>query len=93
MSPDAATGKRSMERVRARVLCKRCEKFFTPGQGKRLRGTDRLGICLACLEAWRETGSTCTICQRQVRADQEIGYFPEQKGIGHYDCGAIRIEG
>lgn len=93
MSPDAAKGKRSMEGVRRKVLCKRREKFFPWGQGKRLRGTDRLGICLACLGAWREAGSTCAICQRQVRAGQEIGYFPEQKGIGHYACGSIRIEG
>ena len=76
-----------------KILCKRCEAFFTPRDGKRFHGSDGLGICLGCLDPWRRNGCTCVICQRRVFPMQEIGYFSEQKGFGHYDCGGMRIDG
>lgn len=50
-----------------------------------------LSFCAACVEGWSRTGRKCIRCGAAVGGSQELGFFPEEKSLGHYHCGPVRL--
>jgi hypothetical protein len=57
------------------------------------RAPDRVNgfVCRACVEGWERAGRRCAECQTAVVGPQEVGAFFEQRGLGHADCGGVRL--
>lgn len=51
-----------------------------------------LGICAECGGRWAADGRLCAVCGTRVHGTQEVAYFPDREGFGHYDC-AIDVPG
>jgi len=54
------------------------------------------GICADCGGRWAADGRLCAVCGARVHGTQEVAYFPERRGFGHYDCamdapGALKV--
>ena len=47
----------------------------------------RGGVCGVCFEKWVAEGARCAICHQEVRGTQEVSFLPQEKNLGHYDCG------
>jgi len=60
---------------------------------ERARRSERppLHFCAGCVERWTRAGRKCVRCGAAVTGAQELGFFPEQKTFGHYDCGGLRL--
>ncbi len=71
--------------------CVLCKKPFSKKEGKTFMENGKGGICTTCFEKWMAEGSRCAICQHGVSGTQEVGFFPEEKNLGHYDCGGMRL--
>ncbi len=71
--------------------CALCKKPFTKKEGKVFMENGKGGVCTTCFEKWMAEGSRCAACQQGVAGTQEVGFFPQQKNLGHYDCGGIRL--
>ncbi len=71
--------------------CAICEKPFSKKEGKTFMENGKGGICTACLKKWMAEGSPCAICHYGVSVNQEVGFFPRERNLGHYDCGGVRL--
>jgi len=68
--------------------CVLCGKAFSKKQGKIFMDNGKGGVCQICFEQWSSEGAKCTICNQAVHGTQAVGFFPQEKSLGHYDCGA-----
>lgn len=71
----------------SKINCALCSKLFSKKEGKVFVQDGKGGICRVCFDKWIAEGSQCTICHSSVHGTQEVSFFPEEKNIGHYDCG------
>ena len=71
--------------------CALCEKPFLKRGGKVFMENGKGGVCSTCFEKWRAEGSRCAACHHGVSGTQEVGFFLQQKNLGHYDCGGMRL--
>lgn len=57
------------------------------------RAPDRVNgfVCRACYEQWEHSGRTCAECRTRVVGVQEVGAFFEHHGLGHADCGGVKL--
>jgi hypothetical protein len=74
----------------SKIDCELCNKPFSKKEGKIFKEDGRGGICHICYAQWMTEGAQCAICHQAVRGTQEVGFFPQKKSLGHYDCGGGR---
>lgn len=48
-------------------------------------------VCGSCYARWEKAGRQCVACATPVRGMQEVGLFADRKGLGHADCGGVRV--
>jgi hypothetical protein len=48
-------------------------------------------VCETCYALWDKSGRTCAACNTRVSGMQDLGLFVAQKGLGHADCGGVRV--
>jgi len=55
-----------------------------------------MGICADRGGRWAADGRRCAVCGTRVHGTQEVAYFPDRGGFGHFDCamgapGALKV--
>ncbi len=57
------------------------------------KGQDAKGayVCASCYTQWDQAGRKCMACDTPVRGQQDVGLFVDRKGLGHADCGGVRV--
>ncbi len=71
----------------SKIDCALCKKPFSKKEGKMFMENGRRGVCRLCFEKWVAEGARCAICHQEVRGAQEVSFLPQEKNLGHYDCG------
>ena len=74
----------------SKMDCALCSKPFSKREGKTFRDEGKGGVCHACFEKWIAEGSQCAVCNQAVHGTQDVGFFPEARNFGHYDCGSAK---
>ena len=74
-----------------KVTCELCQSRVLKRHAR--RGQDARGACVcgACYTAWDKAGRKCVECGSAVRGMQDVGIFAARRGIGHSDCGGVRL--
>ncbi len=67
--------------------CALCGKAFSKKKGKIFMDDGKGGVCRICFDKWTTEGAQCTLCHQAVHMTQDVGFFPQEKNLGHYDCG------
>ena len=70
--------------------CVLCGKTFSKKKGKIFMDNGKGGVCQTCFEKWTSEGAQCAVCQQAVHGTQAVGFFSQEKNLGHYDCGGAR---
>ena len=74
-----------------KVTCQACGQAF-PRKEMKLSPRERgFGVCLGCLKRWEEKDRRCVRCTEEVKPTQQVAFFREPKGFGHFDCGGVPI--
>jgi hypothetical protein len=74
-----------------KVTCGFCRARVSRREARRAQDGIGTCVCGACYAAWEKTGRRCTVCDTPVRGMQDIGLFADRKGLGHADCGGVRV--
>jgi hypothetical protein len=72
----------------SKIECALCNTSFLKKEGKIFMDDGKGGVCRICFEKWVSEGAQCAICHQAVPGSQEVGFFPQKKSLGHYDCGS-----
>jgi hypothetical protein len=71
----------------SQIDCALRKKPFSKKEGKMFMENGRGGVCRVCFEKWVAEGARCAICHQGVHGTQEVSFLPQEKNLGHYDCG------
>ncbi len=71
----------------SKIDCALCKKPFSKKEGKIFMDNGKEGVCGICFDKWVAEGAQCAICHQGVRGTQEVSFFPQERNLGHYDCG------
>jgi len=74
-----------------KVACQACGQAAPRGEMKLSPQERGFGVCRSCLETWEETARRCVRCQDDVKPSQQIAFFQQPRGFGHFDCGGTPI--
>lgn len=74
-----------------KVTCSCCASRVRRRQARRGVDGGNAYVCGGCYSRWEQTGRKCTACDTQVRGLQDVGLFVDKKGLGHADCGGVRV--
>jgi hypothetical protein len=72
----------------SKIECVLCNTSFSKKEGRVFMENGKRGVCGICYDKWVAEGAQCTICHQGVRGTQEVGFFPQERNLGHYDCGS-----
>jgi len=75
----------------AKVICQACEQASAR---RKLRFSPRergFAVCRECVDRWEGKGRRCARCLDEVKPNQQLAFFREPKGFGHFDCGGTPI--
>jgi len=74
-----------------KATCQACGQA-SPRRKMRLSPRERgFGVCRECVERWEGKGRSCVRCKHEVKPNQQLAFFREPKGFGHFDCGGTPI--
>lgn len=74
-----------------KVTCALCGTRASRREARKAQDPSGACVCGACYGAWEGSGRRCVACDTAVRGMQDIGLFPDRKGLGHADCGGARV--
>lgn len=74
-----------------KIACGVCGERFSKGELKLSLRDKRVAVCRHCFEGWWMRGRKCDRCGEQVTGTQAVAVFPEQRSLGHFDCGGIPL--
>ena len=74
-----------------KVTCVFCRARVPRREARQAQDGRGAYVCGACYAAWDTTGRRCTVCDSPVRGMQDIGLFAGRQGLGHADCGGLRM--
>lgn len=74
-----------------KVTCSCCNSRVRRRQARKGQDAQGAYVCANCYTRWETTGRKCTACATQVRGLQDVGLFVDRRGLGHADCGGVRV--
>ena len=74
-----------------KIRCPVCREQFAKQEMKLSPRDSRTGVCRYCFDGWQTRGRTCGLCGHPVTGNQAVAVFPEQRSIGHFDCGGVPV--
>lgn len=74
-----------------KVTCSFCATRGSRRDARKALDANGLYVCGVCYGRWDKGGRKCAACDIQVRGMQDIGMLAERKGLGHADCGGLRV--
>ena len=74
-----------------KVTCLFCQTRVSRREARKGQDTNGAYVCGSCYARWDTAGRRCAACNTQVRGMQDVGLFIDRKGLGHADCGGVRV--
>jgi len=74
-----------------KVTCSFCTTRGSRRDARKALDANGLYVCGVCYGRWDKAGRKCAACDTQVRGMQDSGMFADRKGLGHADCGGLRV--
>jgi len=75
-----------------KIRCPVCREQFSKQEMRLSPRQRRVGVCRSCFDGWSTRGRKCSRCGQPVTGNQAVAVFPEQRDIGHFDCGGVPVE-
>lgn len=74
-----------------KIRCPVCSEQFSKREMRLSPRERRVGVCRYCFDGWSTRGRKCGRCGQPVTGNQAVAVFPEQRSIGHFDCGGVPV--
>jgi hypothetical protein len=74
-----------------KVTCFFCQKRVRQREVRKAQDARGACICSGCYARWDGSGRKCIACDTPVRGMQDLGFFADRPGLGHADCGGVRV--
>jgi len=72
-----------------KIRCPVCSEQFSKREMRLSPRERRVGVWRYCFDGWWTRGRKCGRGGQPVTGNQAV--FPEQRGIGHFDCGGVPV--
>jgi hypothetical protein len=74
-----------------RVTCVVCKARVRRREARKAQDGSGAHVCGACYAQWDTGGRKCAACNTSVKGIQDVGLLVSGQGLGHADCGGVRI--
>ncbi len=73
------------------VVCHLCHTARLRSETKPGPSDLDVAVCTDCIERWNTAGRQCVKCGEPVPSGEDVGCLPGAGGLGHVDCGGVRL--
>ena len=74
-----------------KVTCSLCRARVSRRDARKAQAEKAEYVCGSCYARWDKARRKCAACDTPVRGMQDVGIFTDRKGLGHADCGGVRV--